>query len=182
MIHRHWSNSICSRRRFSRSVREMRFFAGMTRRSLDEQHAGDYRTAASWMDEAQSLDTADRFINCKATKYFLRANDTTHALETAGKFTRVRSVTSPPSMMNLLVCLGEFFTRWLSPRNAVHVVRTGNRSSVPSNEEVWRSLEEMSRNRSSRYRTRRSSSSDLFCLALSRIHRRSIRFSLLLFA
>ena len=83
----------------------------MTDLSVDEQHAGDYQTAASWMDEAQSLDTADRFINCKATKYFLRANDTTRALETAGKFTRVRSMTFLPSMLNLFVCLGEFFAR-----------------------------------------------------------------------
>jgi hypothetical protein len=46
--------------------------------------------AASWMDEAQSLDTADRFVNCKCTKYFLRANQITTALEVAGKFTRVK--------------------------------------------------------------------------------------------
>ena len=55
------------------------------------QHCGDFRNAADVMDEAQSLDTADRFINCKATKYFLRANEISRALETAGKFTRVKS-------------------------------------------------------------------------------------------
>jgi peptide alpha-N-acetyltransferase len=47
--------------------------------------------AASWMDEAQSLDTADRFVNCKCTKYLLRANQINSALEIAGKFTRVKS-------------------------------------------------------------------------------------------
>jgi peptide alpha-N-acetyltransferase len=41
------------------------------------------------MDEAQSLDTADRFVNCKCTKYLLRANQINTALEVAGKFTRV---------------------------------------------------------------------------------------------
>ena len=38
------------------------------------QHVGDYEEAAKWMDEAQSLDTADRYINCKCAKYLLRAN------------------------------------------------------------------------------------------------------------
>ena len=41
------------------------------------------------MDEAQSLDTADRFVNCKCTKYLLRANQIPAALDMAGKFTRV---------------------------------------------------------------------------------------------
>jgi N-alpha-acetyltransferase 15/16, NatA auxiliary subunit len=45
--------------------------------------------AATWMDEAQSLDTADRFVNCKCTKYLLRANQISTAVEVAGKFTRV---------------------------------------------------------------------------------------------
>jgi len=43
------------------------------------------------MNEAQSLDTADRFLNCKATKYFLRANQIEQAIEIVGKFTRVKS-------------------------------------------------------------------------------------------
>jgi len=46
--------------------------------------------AASLMDEAQSLDTADRFVNCKCTKYLLRANQINTALDIAGKFTRVK--------------------------------------------------------------------------------------------
>ena len=41
---------------------------------LSLQHVGDYEEAAKWMDEAQSLDTADRYINCKCAKYLLRAN------------------------------------------------------------------------------------------------------------
>lgn len=50
---------------------------------------GDFQTAARLMDEAQSLDTADRFVNCKCTKYLLRANEINAAVEMAGKFTRV---------------------------------------------------------------------------------------------
>ena len=37
------------------------------------QHAGDIKKAVECLDEAQSLDTADRFINCKCAKYLLRA-------------------------------------------------------------------------------------------------------------
>jgi hypothetical protein len=29
------------------------------------QHVGDIETAVTCIDEAQSLDTADRYINCK---------------------------------------------------------------------------------------------------------------------
>ena len=35
---------------------------------------GNLDEAVKWMDEAQSLDTADRYINCKCAKYMLRAN------------------------------------------------------------------------------------------------------------
>ena len=40
------------------------------------------------MDEAQSLDTADRYINCKTAKYMLRANQVKEAEEMCSKFTR----------------------------------------------------------------------------------------------
>ena len=55
-----------------------------------QQHAGDLEEAASWMDEARSMDTADRFVNCKCVKYLLRVNKIDRAIETAGLFTRVR--------------------------------------------------------------------------------------------
>ena len=42
------------------------------------------------MDEARSMDTADRFVNCKCVKYLLRVNKIDRAIETAGLFTRVR--------------------------------------------------------------------------------------------
>jgi len=67
------------------------------------KHVGDFQTAASLMDEAQSLDTADRFINCKCTKYLLRANETNRALEMAGKFTRENS--SPAEYLRDMQCM-----------------------------------------------------------------------------
>ena len=45
--------------------------------------------AAHCMDEARSLDTADRYVNCKCAKYQLRANQVQKAEETCGLFTRV---------------------------------------------------------------------------------------------
>ena len=45
------------------------------------------------MDEAQSLDTADRYINSKCAKYMLRANIIQEACDMCSKFTRVRIVT-----------------------------------------------------------------------------------------
>lgn len=53
------------------------------------QHAGDYFEAARMMDEAQSLDTADRYINSKCAKYFLRAGLIDEAEKMCAKFTRV---------------------------------------------------------------------------------------------
>lgn len=41
------------------------------------------------MDEARSLDTADRYVNSKCAKYQLRANEITKAERTCGLFTRV---------------------------------------------------------------------------------------------
>lgn len=56
------------------------------------QHAGNIREAARWMDEAQALDTADRFINSKCAKYLLKAGQIKEAEEMCAKFTRVREV------------------------------------------------------------------------------------------
>lgn len=53
------------------------------------QHGGDMERAAQCMDEARSLDTADRYVNCKCAKYQLRANQVQKAEETCGLFTRV---------------------------------------------------------------------------------------------
>uniref|UniRef100_A0A7N5ZSF8 N(alpha)-acetyltransferase 15, NatA auxiliary subunit n=1 Tax=Anabas testudineus TaxID=64144 RepID=A0A7N5ZSF8_ANATE len=52
------------------------------------KHAGNIREAAQWMDEAQALDTADRFINSKCAKYMLKAGMVKEAEEMCSKFTR----------------------------------------------------------------------------------------------
>ncbi|CAG9856558.1 unnamed protein product [Phyllotreta striolata] len=52
------------------------------------KHAGDNHEAYKWLDEAQALDTADRYINSKCAKYMLRANYIKEAEDTCGKFTR----------------------------------------------------------------------------------------------
>ncbi|XP_036788293.1 N-alpha-acetyltransferase 16, NatA auxiliary subunit isoform X3 [Manis pentadactyla] len=52
------------------------------------KHIGNLKEAAKWMDEAQSLDTADRFVNSKCAKYMLRANMIKEAEEMCSKFTR----------------------------------------------------------------------------------------------
>ncbi|XP_003703292.1 N-alpha-acetyltransferase 15/16 isoform X2 [Megachile rotundata] len=52
------------------------------------KHAGNVQEAYIWLDEAQGLDTADRYINSKCAKYMLRANLIKEAEETCGKFTR----------------------------------------------------------------------------------------------
>ena len=54
------------------------------------QHLGDLPGAVVCIDEAQSLDTADRFINCKCACYMIRNDMIEEADETAAKFTRVR--------------------------------------------------------------------------------------------
>jgi peptide alpha-N-acetyltransferase len=52
------------------------------------KHAGDIDQAAAFMNEARLLDTADRFVNCKCVKYYLRSSAIDTAIETAGLFTR----------------------------------------------------------------------------------------------
>ena len=55
------------------------------------QHAGDIDEAVKLMDEAQSLDTADRYINSKCAKYMLMASQVQEATDMCAKFTRVCS-------------------------------------------------------------------------------------------
>merc|ERR1719322_2088893 len=61
------------------------------------KHVGDIESAVQNLDEAQSLDTADRYINCKCAKYMLRANKVKEAEEMCQKFTRE----GVPAMENL---------------------------------------------------------------------------------
>lgn len=52
------------------------------------KHAGNFVEAFKWLEEAQSLDTADRYINSKCAKYMLRANMVKEAELICSKFTR----------------------------------------------------------------------------------------------
>lgn len=52
------------------------------------KHAGDPIEAYKCLDEAQTMDTADRYINSKCAKYMLRANLIKEAEDTCAKFTR----------------------------------------------------------------------------------------------
>lgn len=51
--------------------------------------AGDFLSASRWLDEAQSLDTADRYINTQCAQYMVEANRIADAETMAAKFTRV---------------------------------------------------------------------------------------------
>lgn len=53
------------------------------------KHMGDPEKAGEIIFEVQRLDTADRYLNSKATKYLLRANKITQAEDLCSKFTRV---------------------------------------------------------------------------------------------
>ena len=61
------------------------------------KHAGDPQKAVECLDEAQSMDTADRYINCKCAKYMLRANKIKEAEAMCALFTRE----GVPAMENL---------------------------------------------------------------------------------
>lgn len=52
------------------------------------KHAGDYVAAYEALQEAQALDTADRYVNSKAASYLLKANLVRQAEEMCSKFTR----------------------------------------------------------------------------------------------
>lgn len=67
------------------------------------KHAGDPVEAFNWLDEAQSMDTADRYINSKCAKYMLRANMIKEAEEICGKFTR--EGVSPMENLNEMQCM-----------------------------------------------------------------------------
>lgn len=67
------------------------------------KHAGNIREAARWMDEAQALDTADRFINYKCAKYLLKAGLIKEAEEMCSKFTRVSACENFISVFSSLV-------------------------------------------------------------------------------
>ncbi|XP_026553841.1 N-alpha-acetyltransferase 15, NatA auxiliary subunit isoform X3 [Pseudonaja textilis] len=49
------------------------------------KHAGNIKEAARWMDEAQALDTADRFINSKCAKYMASQREEEEAASDGGR-------------------------------------------------------------------------------------------------
>merc|ERR1711915_135142 len=81
------------------------------------KHAGDPDEAVKWLDEAQSMDTADRYINCKCAKYMLRANKVAEAEAMCGKFTRE----GVPAMDNL----NEMQCMWFQSECALAYQRLG---------------------------------------------------------
>lgn len=52
------------------------------------KHLGEFDKAVEQVNEAQKLDTADRYLNSKCAKYLLRANKVTEAEQMCSKFTR----------------------------------------------------------------------------------------------
>lgn len=78
---------------------------------------GNLDEAVKWMDEAQSLDTADRYINCKCAKYMLRAGKVKEAEEMCQKFTR--EGVAPTENLNEMQCM------WFQTECAFSYRRTG---------------------------------------------------------
>jgi len=81
------------------------------------KHAGDPEEAVKCLDEAQSMDTADRYINCKCAKYMLRANKVAEAEAMCSKFTRE----GVPAMDNL----NEMQCMWFQSECALAYQRLG---------------------------------------------------------
>jgi len=67
------------------------------------KHQGLLNEAVAAMEEAQSLDTADRYLNSKCAKYLLRANRISDAEEMCKKFTR--EGVSPAENLNEMQCM-----------------------------------------------------------------------------
>jgi len=81
------------------------------------KHAGNPEEAVMCLDEAQSMDTADRYINCKCAKYMLRANKVKDAEAMCSKFTRE----GVPAMENL----NEMQCMWFQSECATAYQRSG---------------------------------------------------------
>lgn len=81
------------------------------------KHSGDNDEAVKLMDEAQSLDTADRYINSKCAKYMLRANLIQEACDMCSKFTR--EGVSAVESLNEMQCM------WFQTESAAAYQRLG---------------------------------------------------------
>ena len=82
------------------------------------KHAGDAKDAAYWLNYARELDTADRYINSKAVKYMLRADEVDKATETIGLFTR--ETADPLEHLSEMQCF------WFETERAKSFVRMGH--------------------------------------------------------
>ena len=78
---------------------------------------GSFEEAVKCLDEAQSLDTADRYINCKCAKYMLRADRIRDAEEMCQKFTRDGAPAS--ESLNEMQCM------WFQTESALAFQRRG---------------------------------------------------------
>lgn len=72
---------------------------------FSSQDAGDYVGAYEALQEAQALDTADRYVNSKAASYLLKANLVKQAEEMCSKFTRVSVLSNCKNAPNLMIML-----------------------------------------------------------------------------
>ena len=81
------------------------------------RHTGDMEEAVKNIDEAQSLDTADRYLNSKCAKYLLRADRIADAEAMCGKFTREGA--SPADSLNEMQCM------WFQTEAALSYQRLG---------------------------------------------------------
>jgi len=64
--------------------------------------AKDFAEGAKWMEEARTMDLADRWLNTKATLYFLRADQVENAEKTISIFTKVECIDKEQNYNNIL--------------------------------------------------------------------------------
>ena len=69
------------------------------------KHYGDLAKAAELMEHARTVDERDRYINTKAAKYQLRADENEKALQTMSKFTRNETAGGPLGDLHDMQCL-----------------------------------------------------------------------------
>jgi len=86
------------------------------------KHAGNIKYATECLDEAQSLDTADRFLNCKCCRYLIRDGRMEQAEEMAKQFTR-ENITLQENLKEMQVL-------WFQAESAESYYRQGNYGSA----------------------------------------------------
>lgn len=84
------------------------------------KHKGEVKEASAAMEVARTLDERDRYINTKAAKYQLRADENEAALKTLGLFTRAETVGGP------LADLTDMQGMWYMTEDGESHARQGN--------------------------------------------------------